>query len=120
MSNMDSDFERCAQCGKIITTIGEYCPNCGAKLFGDMNIKKQNAEIEKKNDGLGTCPDCGKPVSTKAVTCPHCGAPLIEEEQRSNEQGEKKNNAGANVFFFLIGTALLIWGIMDMMKVFGK
>ena len=119
MSNISSDLKRCGQCGKIITTEGEYCPHCGAKLFSDLDSKKDNAEIGKKNDSLGTCPDCGKLVSKKAATCPHCGAPLIEEKN-STVQEEKKNNTGANVFFFLLGTALLIWGIMDMMKIFSK
>ena len=121
MSNTGTDLERCSKCGKIITTIGEYCPNCGAKLFDDMSLKAETTDVEEKNDGLAICPDCGKPVSKLAFSCPNCGRPLRDSPSPKQEikiENKKENNGCGTIIGVVIGTLLLLWGLSDMLKLF--
>lgn len=122
MSEPGAELERCKKCGKVITTFGEYCPNCGAKLFGDdMDLEKKTTDGEVNNDGLATCPDCGKPVSKLAFSCPNCGRPLRDSPAPKQEikiENKKEGSAGGAIFGFIIGTILLIWAFSDILKLF--
>ncbi len=121
MSNTGTELERCKKCGKIITTIGEYCPNCGEKLFDNLELERKTVATEESNDGLMTCPDCGKQVSKLAFSCPNCGRPLRDSPAPKQEikiENKKENSGCGTVIGVVVGILLILWGLSDMLKIF--
>jgi rubrerythrin len=57
----------CASCGCNLNGKPEYCPNCGKKIFYDLDPKLYP-------DGkIYTCPACKQLLVGKPNYCPHCG-----------------------------------------------
>lgn len=116
-------WKKCPYCGENITFVAKKCKYCGEWINGTASVNpvpqyeyeqaetniKEEKTTQPNNQWRVTkqCPFCCQKVPINAKKCQYCGEWIEEKEQK-----QQKENSVYKVSQFIIGTIVVIIGVL--------
>jgi hypothetical protein len=66
----------CAGCGEAMSSLLEYCSNCGKKLDKTAQAKSTPSKVGRLHESQVICAGCGEAMSSLLEYCSNCGKKL--------------------------------------------